>query len=189
MKNYINIERITKLSKVDAKVPLYQKIIKLSEEAGEISDALDIMANEIDIINVVEEACDTINVAVDIINVLNSSNEFGENLYHINMTNDILFNNVKAFSIFQLVNRISSEVGKSSQAFLRFDGAKNVSKSAVEGKEALLKQINNVIIWCDIVIRQIEKEYVGVTPDFIVKLFNSKLDKWESKQNKYKGNL
>ena len=24
MKNYINIERITKLSKVDAKVPLYQ---------------------------------------------------------------------------------------------------------------------------------------------------------------------
>jgi len=189
MKNYINIERIVVLSKVDSTVPLYQKVIKLSEEAGEISDALDIMANEIDIINVVEEACDIINVAVDIINVLNSSNTIEESLYHINTTDDILFNKVKAFSIFQLANRISSEVGKSSQAFLRFDGAKNVSKSADEGKAALLKQINNVIVWCDIIIRQIEEEYIGVTPDFIVKLFNSKLDKWESKQNKYKGEL
>ncbi len=181
MKKYIDIERIVGLSKGDESVALYQKIIKLSEEAGEISDAVD----NFEIKEVVEELCDTINVAVDIINALNSTNDFGDDIYQIDSTIIDVPSNYELSEI-EFVNRINSEVGKCSQAFLRLDGSKNVSKSAGDGKLALLKQVNEVIRWCDTTIQLIENHYDSISEDFIVEMFSKKLNKWEAKQLKYK---
>lgn len=183
--NYINFEKINSLSKADNSVAMYQKIIKLSEEAGEISDALDTWNKPLDIKEVVEETCDTINVAVDIINALNANNEIGEDTYQIDMDTSGMFAK-ETYSLREFVNRINSEVGKCSQNFLRFDGSKNVSKSGVDGKHALSIQVNNVIKWCDITIKAIEANYVDITEDFIVEMFNKKLDKWQAKTEKYK---
>jgi len=78
MINYIDTQRIEKLSKVDENIPLYQKVIKLSEEAGELSQAFlkfdgsknTSTSTKGKVEDVLEEACDCINVAADIINAL-----------------------------------------------------------------------------------------------------------------------
>jgi len=83
MTDYIDTKRIEKLSDEDLSVPLYQKILKLSEESGELSQAFlkyDGSKNTSasatgGVENVLEETCDVINVAVDIINVLTKDNK------------------------------------------------------------------------------------------------------------------
>jgi NTP pyrophosphatase (non-canonical NTP hydrolase) len=78
MKNYIDTERIQRLSDVDKDVPIYQKVIKLSEESGELSQAFlkfDKAKNTSasaggKVEDVLEEACDVLNVTIDIINAL-----------------------------------------------------------------------------------------------------------------------
>lgn len=75
MIGYIDEKRIDKLSGND-EVPLYQKIIKLSEEAGECSQAFLKYDKSVNVsasakgtpLDVIEESCDCINVAMDIIN-------------------------------------------------------------------------------------------------------------------------
>lgn len=80
MQSYIDINRIHKLSKGDKSVPLYQKIIKLGEESGEVAQAFleyDGAKNvsksasaEEKTLGVLEECCDVLNVTMDIINCL-----------------------------------------------------------------------------------------------------------------------
>lgn len=78
MIGYIDEERVQKLSNKDSMVPLYQKIIKLSEESGELAQAFlkfDGSKNtsasaEGKVEDLLEEVVDCINVSMDIINVL-----------------------------------------------------------------------------------------------------------------------
>jgi NTP pyrophosphatase (non-canonical NTP hydrolase) len=78
MTGYIDTERIQRLSDADKDVPLYQKVIKLSEESGELSQAFlkfDKAKNTSasaggKVEDVLEEACDVLNVTIDIINAL-----------------------------------------------------------------------------------------------------------------------
>jgi len=83
-KKVINEKRIRKLTEVDIDVPIYQKVIKLGEESGEVAQAfleLDGAKNvsasastEDKIMEVIEECGDTINVALDIIFALQTHN-------------------------------------------------------------------------------------------------------------------
>ena len=87
MKNFIDYEKLERLSEADKNVPLYKKIIKLQEEAGEVAQeflAYDdkqcgIKTNSSKsaagtIEAVIEETCDVINVAIDILNALEIQN-------------------------------------------------------------------------------------------------------------------
>jgi len=187
--NYINLERISILSEADKSVALYQKIIKLSEEAGEISDANDITESPTDIKEIVEETCDTINVAVDIINTINriesEDRKLGVGDWSIVM-NIFDDKDVSSWSIDIIINKINSEVGKCSQSFLRVDGAKNVSKTAGMGYGNIVHSVNTVLNLCDTLIKHIIKSDNEITEDFVVKMFNKKLDKWQTKTEKYK---
>lgn len=79
-KNYVNYDRIEKLSNMDNTVNFSSKVLKLSEEAGEVAQATlkyigsKNVSKSADVKDpkmlVLEELCDTINVAVDIINAL-----------------------------------------------------------------------------------------------------------------------
>lgn len=76
--DYINIKRVHELSLKDRDVPLSHKVIKLGEESGELAQAFlsfDGSKNSshsvnahMKTLNVLEEACDCINVTMDIIN-------------------------------------------------------------------------------------------------------------------------
>ena len=83
MKNFIDYEKLQRLSEADKDVPVYKKIIKLQEECGEVAQeflAWDDKQNGIKtnssksaqgtIEAVIEETCDVINVAIDILNAL-----------------------------------------------------------------------------------------------------------------------
>ena len=83
MKNFIDYEKLQRLSEADKDVPLYKKVMKLQEEAGEVAQeflAWDDKQNGIKtnssksaqgtIEAVIEETCDVINVAIDILNAL-----------------------------------------------------------------------------------------------------------------------
>lgn len=84
----INEKRIKKLTKGDMEVPIYQKIIKLGEESGEVSQAfleLDGAKNvsasastEDKVMEVIEECGDTINVALDIIFALQKQHDINQ---------------------------------------------------------------------------------------------------------------
>lgn len=87
MKDFIDYEKLERLSEADKNVPLYKKIIKLQEETGEVAQeflALDDRINGVrtnssksatgTIEAVIEEVCDTINVAIDILNTLEMQN-------------------------------------------------------------------------------------------------------------------
>lgn len=87
MKDYIDFNKLQKLSDGDDS-PLYQKIIKLSEETGELAQAFlgyDNSKNSSksangDVVDVIEETCDVINVAMDIINDITKDNPELENV-------------------------------------------------------------------------------------------------------------
>ena len=82
--DYIDIKRVHELSLNDRDVPLAHKLIKLGEESGELAQAFLAYDNSknksgsvagcvnehMRILNVLEEACDTINVTMDIINAV-----------------------------------------------------------------------------------------------------------------------
>ena len=83
MKNFIDYEKLERLSLADKSVPLYKKIIKLQEECGEVAQeflAWDDKQNGIKtnssksaqgtIEAVIEETCDVINVAIDVLNAI-----------------------------------------------------------------------------------------------------------------------
>mgnify|MGYP001131491389 CR=1 FL=1 len=78
MKNYIDFEKLEKLSKSDLSVELYQKVLKVSEESGELSQAFlaydgakNTSASGGDRIDdVIEETCDVTNVVLDILNYI-----------------------------------------------------------------------------------------------------------------------
>ena len=84
-KNYIDLERIEGLSEKDKKIELAHKAIKLSEETGEFSQAMlkflgsKNVSKSADSNNirslVLEELCDTINVAADLINAIGFTDE------------------------------------------------------------------------------------------------------------------
>lgn len=91
-RDYINFKRVEELSEGDRHVPLYRKIIKLQEEAGEVCQAFlaydgaeNVSASAIDgvepRINVIEEVCDVINVAMDIINTLDPDGYAVEDMF------------------------------------------------------------------------------------------------------------
>ena len=79
-KDYINYERIAELSDVDFDIPLVNKALKLSEETGEVAQAVlkligsKNVSKSADVDDprtlVLEELCDVINIAIDIINVI-----------------------------------------------------------------------------------------------------------------------
>ena len=83
MKDFIDYEKLERLSEADKNVPLYKKIIKLQEEAGEVAQEFLALDDRISGVRtnssksasgtieaVIEEVCDTINVAIDILNTL-----------------------------------------------------------------------------------------------------------------------
>lgn len=78
MINYIDEKRVHQLSVADGAINMSDKIIKLSEEAGECSAAYLKYKKSKNVsasakgkpIDVIEEAGDTINVAMDIINAM-----------------------------------------------------------------------------------------------------------------------
>ena len=91
MKNFIDYEKLERLSLADKNVPLYKKIIKLQEECGEVAQeflAYDDKQNGIKtnssksaegtLESILEETCDTINVAIDILNYIEMLPEFKE---------------------------------------------------------------------------------------------------------------
>ena len=79
-KNYVNYERIEKLTKSDSHVDLEKKTMKLFEEGGELAQAMlkyvkspnvSASANVDDVrLLVLEESMDCINVLADIINAM-----------------------------------------------------------------------------------------------------------------------
>ena len=87
----INEKRIKELTKVDLQVPIYQKIIKLGEESGEVAQAFlemdgaknvsssasteDEDMEVMEVMEVIEECGDTINVALDIIFALQEKHD------------------------------------------------------------------------------------------------------------------
>ena len=81
--NYIDIERLHDLSVVDNGVSLQNKIIKLFEEGGELSqEVLSFIGSpnasksaEGTKESVLEEACDVINVIMDIVNTVADDEE------------------------------------------------------------------------------------------------------------------
>lgn len=83
MRNFIDYEKLEKLSIADKEVPFYKKIIKLQEEAGEVAQeflAWDDKQNGIKtnssksaegtIEAIIEEVCDTTNICIDILNFI-----------------------------------------------------------------------------------------------------------------------
>lgn len=83
MKNFIDFEKLEKLSQADINVPFYKKVIKLQEEAGEVAQeflAYDDKLNGIrtnssksaegTLESIIEETCDVTNVAIDILNYI-----------------------------------------------------------------------------------------------------------------------
>ena len=83
MKNFIDYEKLERLSVADKDVPLYKKIIKLQEEVGEVAQeflAWDDKQNGIKtnssksaqgtIEAVIEEVCDATNICIDILNYI-----------------------------------------------------------------------------------------------------------------------
>ncbi len=87
-KDYLNFKRVEQLSEGDAEVPLYQKIIKLGEESGEIDQAFLRYVGALNVsksaeaddeetlgLKLLEECCDVMNVTMDIINFLGFSDE------------------------------------------------------------------------------------------------------------------
>lgn len=91
--NYIDFELVEQLSNYDDSVPMYNKVIKLSEETGELSQAFLHLANSANVsrsalngndpkLNVLEEACDVINVAMDIINKLEFEDDVVKEMFN-----------------------------------------------------------------------------------------------------------
>lgn len=78
MKDFINFEKIEKLTAYDYDIPVSDKMIKLQEEVGEAAQAYlgwkgakNASASASgDIMELVEEICDTINVSINILNHL-----------------------------------------------------------------------------------------------------------------------
>lgn len=87
MTDFIDYKKLERLSEADTNVPLYKKIIKLQEEAGEVAQEFLAWDDKIQGIRtnssksaegtveaVIEETCDVINVAIDILNALEMKN-------------------------------------------------------------------------------------------------------------------
>lgn len=186
MRTYINIQRVSRLSDGDEAVPLYQKVIKLGEEAGEVSEAfMKMSVNDSDenVAEVVEECCDVINVAIDLINAGNKTKGPDETLYKIDK-DDIYYQDICDSSLNVAILYLSSEAGKVSQKFLKLSKAKNVSKSAEGNVDDFMKQTFKVIQASHQVIRKINSNYF-LHNDFVRDMFERKLDKWEKKQSEY----
>lgn len=83
--DYINYGRVSKLSAIDKHVDFSSKALKLSEETGEVSQAVlkylgsKNVSKSADVEDpkmlVLEELCDVLNVAVDMINALEVTEE------------------------------------------------------------------------------------------------------------------
>ena len=83
MKNFIDYEKLERLSLADKSVPLYKKIIKLQEECGEVAQEFLAWDDKITGVKtnssksaqgtieaVIEEVCDATNVCIDILNAI-----------------------------------------------------------------------------------------------------------------------
>lgn len=83
MKNFIDYEKLQKLSEADKDVPLYKKVMKLHEEAGEVAQEFLAWDDKITGVKtnssksaqgtleaVIEEVCDATNVCIDILNAI-----------------------------------------------------------------------------------------------------------------------
>lgn len=88
--NFIDFDKLRKLSKNDSDVDLHDKVIKLGEETGELCQAYlgyskstnSSVSSDNSIDEIVEEACDVINVAIDILN-------------NIEMTTDVTYDVIR----------------------------------------------------------------------------------------------
>ena len=83
MKNFIDYEKLERLSLADKSVPLYKKIIKLQEECGEVAQEFLAWDDKITGVKtnssksaqgtieaVIEEVCDATNICIDILNFI-----------------------------------------------------------------------------------------------------------------------
>ena len=83
MKNFIDYEKLQRLSEADKDVPLYKKVMKLQEEAGEVAQEFLAWDDKITCVKtnssksaqgtieaVIEEVCDATNVCIDILNAI-----------------------------------------------------------------------------------------------------------------------
>ena len=83
MKNFIDFEKLQRLSEADKDVPLYKKVMKLHEEAGEVAQEFLAWDDKITGVKtnssksaqgtieaVIEEVCDVLNVAIDVLNAI-----------------------------------------------------------------------------------------------------------------------
>ncbi len=83
MKNFIDYEKLQRLSEADKDVPIYKKIIKLQEEAGEVAQEFLAWDDKITGVKtnssksaegtieaVIEEICDATNVCIDLLNAI-----------------------------------------------------------------------------------------------------------------------
>lgn len=83
MKNFIDYEKLQRLSEADKDVPLYKKVMKLQEEAGEVAQEFLAWDDKITGVKtnssksaqgtieaVIEEICDATNICIDILNFI-----------------------------------------------------------------------------------------------------------------------
>ena len=88
-------------------------------------------------------------------------------------------------SLYQKIIKLSEEVGEVSQAFLKYDGSRNTSASANGSPMDVIEECCDTInVACDI-INSIVSTNHNILFEDVSDMFNTKLDKWESKQKKY----
>jgi len=80
---------------------------------------------------------------------------------------------------YQKVLKLQEETGELAQAFLAYEGARNVSKSATATEGAVLEECCDVINTAMSII-----EDLGVSSEEVRAMFDRKLDKWEAKLTK-----
>lgn len=94
---------------------------------------------------------------------------------------EVLSFNDKSVSIDDKAHKLGEEHGEFLQALLKFKGAKNVSASANDAtKEHLLEELCDVL---NVAIDLINS--LDYSDEEVEAMFNKKLDKWSSKQEKY----
>ena len=86
--------------------------------------------------------------------------------------------------IYQKIIKLGEESGKVAQAFLELDGAKNVSASAEDKIMEVIEECGDTIKAALDIIFALQT-HNHINSEYIRKLFDSKLDRWERKQNNY----
>ena len=95
----------------------------------------------------------------------------GEGDYSVSMSNKII--------------KLSEEAGELSQSYLKYAGSDNASASAEGSPLEVIEEAGDVINVSLDIINSIVRKHPELE-DSVKDLFDRKLDKWESKQVKYR---